>query len=69
MGDVSCLNDVYGLGVCCYEMCFKRLPYIRNVNNLHSIAKFVTEVKYNALVFPQNHQYSTELINLISSML
>lgn len=35
------MNDVYSLGVTVYEMCFKKLPYIKNMYNLDSINKFL----------------------------
>lgn len=58
------MNDVYSLGVTVYQMCFKKLPYVRNVEALHSINKFIHQVKKSALSFPPNF-YSTKLLNLI----
>lgn len=38
---VNCMNDVYSLGVTVFQMCFKRLPYVKSMHNLDSIHKFV----------------------------
>jgi serine/threonine protein kinase len=39
---INNLNDVYSLGVCCFEMCFGKLPYVKNMGKLDTIGKFIS---------------------------
>lgn len=58
------MNDVYSLGVTVYQMCFRKLPYIKNMEAVHTINKFIHQVKNSSLTFP-SHNYSSKLLNLI----